>query len=102
MLCRTTSLLAAGIWATALSAQTAPQQPTEMPKAPVASPEAERAARQLLKKYTRGETVVCSIPLLQVAAAKNVVRIPVLVPPAGSIDRMSVNVPAPPCHEEKR
>ena len=108
MYCRATSMIAAGIWAMALSAQTPPPQSTVMPQAPLVRPETERALRELVKKYNQDQTAVCSIPLLEAPAAKNVERMPTLRPrtePENSdkMDRMpSVKLPAPPCQEEKR
>ncbi|MGA3040040.1 MAG: hypothetical protein ABSF54_04530 [Bryobacteraceae bacterium] len=98
MYCRATVVLAASMSAMALSAQT----PAAAPQAPVIRPETERALREMIKKYSQGETAVCSIPLRAVPVAKNVERIPA-VPPGENIDHMpSVKLPAPPCQEEKR
>ncbi len=108
MYCRATSMITAGIWAMALSAQTPPSQSTVMPQAPLVRPETERALRELVKKYNQDQTAVCSIPLLEAPAAKNVERMPTLRPRAepensDKMDRMpSVKLPAPPCQEEKR
>jgi len=109
---RVTSMMAAGIWAMALSAQTPPPQRfpgvpqfTVTPQAPLVRPEAEAALRQLLKGSSQGETAVCSIPLLEVPAAKNVERMPIFHPRAEpeNTDHMPlVKLPAPPCQEEKR
>ena len=108
---RVTSMMAAGIWAMALSAQTAPRrfpgvpQFTVMPRAPVVRPETEGGLRQLLKSYSREKTAVCSIPLLEVRVANNVERMPTIRPRAEpeNIDHMPmVKLPAPPCKEEKR
>ena len=104
-----TSMLAAGVWSLALSAQTAPPQRfpgvpqfTAAPPAPVVRPETERALRDLVKKYNPGETAVCSIPLLEVPVAKDVEQMPILLPSADNIDHISVKPPAPPCEENKR
>jgi hypothetical protein len=95
---RATSLIAAGIWATALSAQT----PTAAPQAPVIRSEAERALRELAKKFSQGETAACSIPLREVPIAKNVERTPT-IRPNENIDHMPMaKLPAPPCQEENR
>jgi len=105
---RVTSMMAAGIWAMALSAQTPPPQRfpgvpqfTVTPQAPLVRPEAEAALRQLLKGSSQGEPAVCAIPLLEVPLTKDVEPMPVMRPP-DNIDRMMVYVPAPPCKEEKR
>jgi hypothetical protein len=84
----------------ALSAQTPPQQPTVMPKAPVVLPKSKATLRQLGDNPEK--MAVCSIPLLEVLVAKNQEPMPVLLPPADNIDNIPVNVPAPPCNEEKR
>jgi hypothetical protein len=108
---RAIGIITAGIWATALSAQTPPlrlpgvPQFTVTPPARAASEEAKRALRQLLKSYNQEETAMCSIPLLEARVDKKVERMPTLRPPAepDSIDRMPlVKLPAPPCKEEKR
>ena len=102
MYCRATSMVAAGIWAMALSAQTPP------PQAAVVRPETIRALRELVKSYNQGETAVCSIPLRAVPVAKDVERMPTFRPRAdpedlAKMDHMpSVRLPAPPCEEEKR
>jgi hypothetical protein len=109
MYCRATSMIVAGISAMALSAQTPPQrfpgvpQFSVTPHAPVVSPATDRALRQLLQSYSPEKTGVCSIPLLELAVAKNVEQIPTVRPRAESIDHMpTVKLPAPPCNEEKR
>jgi hypothetical protein len=109
MYCRAISMMAAGIWAMALSAQTPPwrfpgvPQFTVTPQAPVVRPEIQGALRQLLKSDSPEKTGVCSIPLLEVPVAKNVERMPTFRPRAEPIDHMpSVKLPAPPCQEEKR
>jgi len=112
---RSCSWLVAGIWATALSAQTpaplfpAPQrlpgvtQFSVMPQAPGIGPETEATLRQLLKSESLAETGVCSIPLRVTPVPKNLEQMPVMRPPADKIDNMpSVKLPAPPCEEEKR
>ena len=94
---RAMSMIAAGIWAMALSAQA--------PPAAAARQEATRAMRQLLKSYSPEEMAVCSIPLTEAHVTKNVERMPTLRPRAepDNIDHMpSVKLPAPPCQEEKR
>jgi hypothetical protein len=85
----TATILTAGVWAMTLSAQTLPPQPTVNP---------------LVKKFGQQKTAVCSIPLREVPFAKAVDPMPNLLPPAGteSLDKRAVNVPAPPCPEEKR
>jgi hypothetical protein len=106
---RATSLILAGIGAMALSAQTPPParspeapQLIVAPQAPAIRAETERALRELLKKYSQGETGVCSIPLRAVAGSKDVERMPAIRPDE-NIDRMpAVKLPAPPCEEEKR
>jgi len=126
MYCRAMSMVAAGIWAMVLSAQTAPPrfpglpQFTVMPQAPAVRPETESDLREFMKKYWKvgkvhgigpeavlgigpENTAVCSIPLLQVPPTKNVEQMPVLRPRADNIDNMpSVKLPAPPCEEDKR
>jgi hypothetical protein len=108
---RATSMIAAGIWAITLSAQTPPLQFPGAPQFNVTPPataarrEAARAMRQLLKSYSPEAKALCSIPLLEARVAQNVERMPTLRPPAGpdSIDHMPfVKLPAPPCKEEKR
>jgi len=112
---RLCSMLLAGVWATALSAQTpgplfpAPQrlpgvpQFTVMPQAPGVRPETESALRQLLRSNSLAETGVCSIPLRVAPVPKNLEPMPVIRPPADKIDNMpSVKLPASPCEEEKR
>jgi hypothetical protein len=94
---RAVGMIAAGIWAMALSAQA--------PPAAAARQEATRAMRQLLKSYSPEEMAVCSIPLTEARVTKNVERMPTLRPRAepDNIDPMpSVKLPAPPCKEEKR
>jgi hypothetical protein len=105
---RVTGMMAAGLWALALSAQTPPPmrfpgvpQFTVPPKTPLVRPEVEASPRQLLKGSGPGETTVCAIPLLEAPLTKNVEQMPVMRPP-DNIDRMMVYVPAPPCKEEKR
>ena len=109
MYCRAISMMAAGIWAMALSAQTPPwrfpgvPQFTVTPQAPVVRPKTAVVLRQLLKSYGRENPAVCSIPLLQVPVAGNVEQMPVLRPRADNIDNMpSVKLPAPPCQEEEK
>jgi hypothetical protein len=110
---RVSSALMAGIWATALSAQTPPSffpapqrlpgvpQFTEMPRAPAFQTDA--TLRELLKGYSPGKTGVCSIPLRVAPVPKNLEQMPVMRPPADKIDSMpAVKLPAPPCDEEKR
>jgi hypothetical protein len=108
---RAIGIVAAGIWATALSAQT-PQlrlpgvpQFIVTPPARAASEEATRALRQLLKSSSPEEAPVCSIPLLEARVTKDAERMPTFRPRAepDNIDHMpSVKLPAPPCKEEKR
>ena len=84
---RAMSMIAAGIWAMALSAQAPPAA----------------AARQ--ESCSPEEMAVCSIPLTEAHVTKNVERMPTLRPRAepDNIDPMpSVKLPAPPCKEEKR
>jgi hypothetical protein len=85
----TATILTAGVWAMTLSAQTLPPQPTVIP---------------LVKKFGQQKTAVCSIPLREVPFAKAVDPMPNPLSPAGteSLDKRAVNVPAPPCPEEKR
>jgi hypothetical protein len=110
---RVSSVLLAGIWATALSAQTPPSffpapqrlpgvpQFTVMPQAPAIQTDA--ALRELLKGYSPAETRVCAIPLRVVPVPKNLEQMPVLRPPTDKIDNMpAVKLPAPACDEEKR
>jgi hypothetical protein len=104
-----TSILAGGLWAAALSAQTVPPSVTIVPRPLTARAKAENALRDLMKQYSQpNEPAVCSIPLLEVPVKKDVDAMPQLLPPAGSekfdnIDRMpAVKLPAPPCGEEKR
>ncbi|HXM40320.1 MAG TPA: hypothetical protein VN924_03665 [Bryobacteraceae bacterium] len=105
-----TSMVAAGIWALALSAQAAPTQKfpgvpqfTAAPPVAAVGPEAEVALRQLLNSDGQRGTAVCSIPLLEVHVAKDVEQMPVLRQRADNIDRMSlVKPPTPPCEENKR
>ena len=108
---RAIGIITAGIWATALSAQTPPlrfpgvPQFTVTPPAEPARQEATRALRQLLKSYGQEEAAMCSIPLLEARVEKNVERMPTLRPRAepDNIDPMPfVKLPAPPCQEEKR
>jgi hypothetical protein len=108
---RASSMIAAGIWAMALSAQTPPLRFPGVPQFTVTPPpaaarqEATRALRQLLKSYSQEEAAMCSIPLLEAPVEKNAERMPVLRPRAepDNIDDMpSVKLPAPPCKEEKR
>jgi len=99
-----TSILIAGLSGASLSAQQAP--------APgAAAPPAERVKsvlREVLKQPVRpDEATACSIPLREVAVAKENDPMPKLQPPVspdkGNIDRMPmVKLPAPPCQEEKR
>ena len=100
----TATILTAGVWAMTLSAQTLPPQPTVIQQPPAIQPETERALRELVKKFGQQKTAVCSIPLRDVPFAKAVDPMPNPLPPAGteSLDRPAVNVPAPPCPEEKR
>lgn len=109
MYCRATSMITAGIWAVALSAQSPPwrfpgvPQFTATPPAPAVRPATARAPRQLLTLRGQEQPAVCSIPLRQVQGAKDVERMPVLRPRADNIDNMpSVKLPAPPCEEEQR
>jgi hypothetical protein len=107
---RATILAAAGAWAMALSAQTPP--PMRLPDAPkftlapqarAAHPEVQAALRKYLQSYSLEATTVCAIPLLRAPVPDNLEQMPVLRPGADSIDRMPfVNLPAPPCDEEKR
>jgi hypothetical protein len=107
MYCRATSLIAAGIWATALSAQTPAAAPQarhveEFLHVPVIRPETERTLRELVQKLSQGETAVCSIPLRELPIAKNVERMPT-IRPNENIDHMPMaKLPAPPCQEENR
>ena len=95
-------ILAAGVWASALSPQTVPQSPAGIPEAPLLRPETEPALRELMKKFNPQKANVCSIPLLEVPIPKNIERMPVLRPP-DNLERMpQVKVPAPPCKEDKR
>lgn len=99
------SILTAGLWATALSAQTAPPQATVIPQPPAARQKTERAWRNFVKKFSQEKTTVCSIPLLAVPLGKNVSRMPTLRPPVEpeNLYRMpQVKLPAPPCQEERR
>jgi|SRR5580658_4502357 hypothetical protein len=105
---RATSILVAGLWAMALSAQTPPRQPAVMPQAPAVRPDVERALRELVQKHSRGEKAVCSISPREVRAdpfspgvAKDVEGMPTFRPD-GKIDAMPIAMPAPPCEEEKR
>jgi hypothetical protein len=109
MYCRAFSMIAAGIWAMALSAQTPPwrfpgvPQFTLMPQARAVRPEIQGALRQLLKSDSPEKTAVCSIPLLEAPVAKNVERIPTFRPRVDNIDHMPlVKLPAPPCQEEEK
>jgi hypothetical protein len=110
-----TSIVAAGACAMALPAQTAPQfvgppqkfprvaQFAIMPPAPAGRQGTVRAVRELGTKFDRAETAVCSIPLLEVPAAKNVEQMPTLRPHVENVSRIpSVKVPARPCNEERR
>jgi hypothetical protein len=100
---RVSSVLLAGIWATALSAQTPPSffPLAVMPQATAVQTDA--ALRQLLKGYSPAETRVCAIPLRVVPVPKNLEQMPVLRPPTDKIDNMpAVKLPAPACDEEKR
>ena len=108
---RAIGIVAAGIWATASSAQTPPVRLPGVPQfiltppARAAGEEAKRALRQVLKSYNQEEAPVCSIPLLEARVEKNAERMPALRPRADpdNIDHMpSVKLPAPPCQEEKR
>ena len=108
---RAIGIVAAGIWAMALSAQTPPLRLPGVPQfivtppARAASEDAKRALRQLLKSYSQEEAAMCSIPMLEAPVEKNAERMPVLRPRAepDNIDDMpSVKLPAPPCKEEKR
>jgi len=104
MIRRATSILSAAGWAITLSAQEVQPKPAVLPEAPVLRPETERLLRQYLKKRSQPKPAVCSIPLVEVPIQKNVARMPNVLPPAPpeEIDRMQVEVPAPPCEEEKR
>jgi hypothetical protein len=102
-------IVGAGAGAMALSAQNA--LPETFPEVaqfsasppPVVRLETVRALRDLVKKYSQGETAVCSVPLLEVPVAKNAEQMPVLRPRAGNFDRtFSVKLPAPPCQENQR
>ena len=108
---RAISIIAAGIGAMALSAQTPPPrfpgvpQFTVTPPAAAARQQAARMLRQLLKSNPQEQPAMCSIPLLEARVTKNVERMPTLRPPAepDSIDHLPlVKLPAPPCQEEKR
>ena len=95
-------ILAAGVWASALSPQTTPPPPVADAESPMLRPETEPALRELMKKLGTQKTNVCSIPLLEVPISKNVERMPVFRPP-DNLERMpQVKVPAPPCKEDKR
>jgi hypothetical protein len=102
---RAIRIIAAGIWAMALSAQTAPapfQVPHRFPGVPqfTVTPREPLVPRQLLKNDPPEKTVVCSIPPLEVPLPNNVEQMPVLRPLAENIDNMPVMVPAPPCQKE--
>lgn len=115
MYCRATCMVAAGIWAMALSAQTvAPKSPgrpqfTVTPQSPAARQLSDATLRELVTRLSQGETAVCSIPLHEVRAdpfssgsvAKDVEAMPTFRP-GERIDNMSKAMPAPPCGEERR
>ena len=108
MYCRATSIIAAAIWATAVSAQTAPPRFIAPPRFPglaqfTVTTQPPYVLRQFFKSHGPEKPAVCSIPLLQVPPTKNVEQMPVLRPRADNIDNMpSVKLPAPPCEEDKR
>ena len=103
MYCRAAIIVAAGMWPVALSAQTAPQRPAVLPNAPAVRSEAERALRELVKRYGEGETGVCSIALREVPVPRNREEMPVLRPRMDNLEPMPVaKMPAPPCKEDKR
>jgi len=98
---RAISIIAAGIGATALSAQA----PPVTPPAVAARQQAAHMLRQIRNSNPQEQPAMCSIPLLEARVTKNLERMPTLRPPAGpdSIDHMPrVKLPAPPCQEEKR
>jgi len=108
MYCRATSIIAAAIWATAVSAQTAPPRFIAPPRFPglaqfTVTTEPPYVLRKFLNSDGPEKPAVCSIPLFQVPVAKNLEQMPVLRPRAANIDKMpSVNLPAPACEEDKR
>ena len=101
------SIVAAGLWAAAMPAQTAPPDISANLQ-PLARAKADAAARALMKQLNPTGSAVCSIPLREVPVKKDVDAMPQLLPPAGPdgpdpFDRMPfVKLPAPPCQEEKR
>ena len=109
MFFRATILAAAGMRATALSAQTPPPMPlpdvpqfTVPPAVRVVNPETV-AMRKLLKMYSEEETGVCFIALLTVPVPENLGQMPVLRTRADNLELMPLaKMPAPPCKEDRR
>ena len=105
MIWRAATMFSAAAFVTTLFGQTAPELPTVLPEPRTFRPEAQRALREYMKKYSQEKPGVCSIPLLEVPVSKNVAKMPNVLPPAPhdeAVRMPSVKVPAPPCKEEKR
>jgi hypothetical protein len=93
MYCRATTIVAAGIWATALFAQAPPRVRAVRP---------EEAAMRQLKMYRGGEKGVCSSALRETPVPRNLEEMPVLRPRVDHLEPMPVaKMPAAPCKEDK-